>query len=295
MLNIQQNNSNENHLESTKELKFKNLMVVSTILMGLLGICFSWILFVLTQNEPFFLLDDFKYLMANLADDIELVGCVIFQGSPFGKKQSFLGKAFNTFKTFGSYFFLYYGLWFVANKLLRKPSVEEFMKSQSIPVVPIIGDVNSEESLELIRSFQPDLLISIAGNQIFKKELIEIGPKGCINLHTALLPKYRGLMPTFWALKNKEDSIGVSVFFVDEGVDSGPIICQQTVTVDDNSHKDMIKITKKIGMALILEAIDKIKTGNYTLRDNNDEESSYFSFPTRLDVQEFKRNGGKFF
>jgi len=178
---------------------------------------------------------------------------------------------------------------------LRKPSVEEFMKSQSIPVVPIIGDVNSEESLELIRSFQPDLLISIAGNQIFKKKLIEIGPKGCINLHTALLPKYRGLMPTFWALKNKEDSIGVSVFFVDEGVDSGSIICQQTVTVDDNSHKDIIKITKKIGMGLILEAIDKIKTGNYILRDNNDEESSYFSFPTRLDVQEFKRNGGKFF
>ena len=87
----------------------------------------------------------------------------------------------------------------------------------------------------------------------------------------------------------------MSVFFVDEGVDSGPIICQQTVTVDDNSHKDIIKITKKIGMDLILEAIDKIKTGNYTLRSNNDEESSYFSFPTRLDVQEFKRNGGKFF
>ena len=251
--------------------------------------------FILTQNEPFFLLDDFKYLMTNLADDIEVVGCVIFQGSPFGKKQSFLGKAFNTFKTFGLHFFLYYGLWFVANKLLRKPSVEEFMKSQSIPVVPIIGDVNSEESLELIRSFQPDLLISVAGNQIFKTKLIEIGPKGCINLHTALLPKYRGLMPTFWALKNKEESIGVSVFFVDEGVDSGPIICQQRVTVDDNSHKDIIKITKKIGMDLILEAIDKIKTGNFTLYANNNEKSSYFSFPTRQDVQEFKRNGGKFF
>ena len=45
-------------------------------------------------------------------------------------------------------------------------------------------------------------LISILGNQIFKKPLIELAPKGCINLHTALLPKYRGLMPTFWVLKN---------------------------------------------------------------------------------------------
>lgn len=252
-------------------------------------------IFVLTQNEPFFLLEDFKYLMANLPNDIEVVGCVIFRGSPFGKKQSFLEKAFNTFTIFGAGFFLYYGLWFIANILLRKSSVEQFMESLSIPVVPVEGDINSKASLDLIKSFQPDLLVSIAGNQIFKEELIGVGEKGCINLHTALLPKYRGLMPTFWALKNQESTIGVSVFFVDRGVDSGPIICQERVVVEDNSHRDIIRITKKIGMDLILEAINKIKEGDYRLLDNNDEEASYFSFPTRSDVKEFKRNGGRFF
>ena len=65
------------------------------------------------------------------------------------------------------------------------------------------------------------------GNQIFKKQIIELAPKGCINLHTALLPKYRGLMPTFWVLKNNEKYTGVSVFFVDKGIDSGPIIVQR--------------------------------------------------------------------
>ena len=80
------------------------------------------------------------------------------------------------------------------------------------------------------------MLVSILGNQIFKRKLIDLAPKGCINLHTALLPKYRGLMPTFWALKNNEKNTGVSVFFVDEGIDSGPIIIQKKVVIELIRH-----------------------------------------------------------
>ncbi len=59
------------------------------------------------------------------------------------------------------------------------------------------------------KGFKPDMLISILGNQIFKKPLINLAPKGCLNLHTALLPKYRrGLMSTFWVLKNNEQVAG---------------------------------------------------------------------------------------
>lgn len=251
--------------------------------------------FLLTQNEPFFLPKAFKYFFSNLPEDIEIVGCVIFRGSPFGKKQSFLKKALNTLQTFGVVFFLYYGFWFIINKLSRRPSVEDLMRSKSIPIVPIYGDINTVISLQSIKCFEPDLLVSIAGNQIFKKSLIEIGKEGCINLHTAKLPKYRGLMPTFWALKNKEKSIGVSVFFVDEGVDSGPIICQEKIEVGENTHKEIIEITKNIGMDLIIEAIKKIKLGDYQLIANSDHNSTYYSFPTRSDVRAFKRNGGKFF
>lgn len=251
--------------------------------------------FLITQNEPFFLLDSFKYLFSNLPDDIEIVGCAVFKGSPFGKNQNFIIKSLNTLKIFGIRFFLYYSVWFILNKLTRKPSVEKFIIKNSVPILSIYGSINSEKSLDAIRSYEPDLLVSIAGNQIFKKPLIDIGKKGCLNLHTAMLPKYRGLMPTFWALKNKEDFIGVSVFFIDEGIDSGPIICQQAIKVDDRTHKEIIKITKKIGMDLIIKAFHKIKNENYTLMPNKESESSYYSFPTRSDVLEYKKNGGKFF
>ena len=53
--------------------------------------------------------------------------------------------------------------------------------------------------LEEIRTFEPDVLVSVLGSEIFKEELLSIAP--CLNLHTAMLPKYRGLMPTFLGLK----------------------------------------------------------------------------------------------
>ncbi len=138
-------------------------------------------------------------------------------------------------------------------------------------------------------------MVSILGNQIFKNNIIKLAPKGCINLHTALLPKYRGLMPTFWVLKNNEEFTGVSVFFVDEGIDSGPIIVQKKVKIGNISQSSLIEITKKLGMDAIIEAIDLIDNDKFNLITNNDNEMTYYTFPSREDVIEFKRKGKKFF
>lgn len=150
--------------------------------------------------------------------------------------------------------------------------------------------------MEIINSYKPDLLISIAGNQIFKQPLIDLAPKGCLNLHTALLPKYRGLMPSFWVLKNNEKETGVSVFFVDKGIDSGPILVQKRLDITKNmTQANLIKKSKKLGMDAILDAIDFIRLGTYQLIPNPNEEKTYFSFPTREDVKAFYKAGKKFY
>ena len=143
--------------------------------------------------------------------------------------------------------------------------------------------------------FKPDLLVSILGNQIFKKPILNLAPRGCINLHTALLPKYRGLMPTFWVLKNNEKKTGLSVFFVDEGIDSGPIIVQEEVEIGNRTQEELILLTKKLGMEAIAKSIDLIQRGEVQLIKNDNSKKTYFSFPTRKDVLEFRRNGKKFF
>ena len=83
--------------------------------------------------------------------------------------------------------------------------------------------------------------MSVAGNQIFRAALLEVAHKGCLNVHSALLPRYRGLMPTFWVLKNGEKETGVSVFLVDKGIDSGPIVVQKRVPITTDRLENLIR------------------------------------------------------
>jgi methionyl-tRNA formyltransferase len=122
-----------------------------------------------------------------------------------------------------------------------------------------------------------------------------LAPQGCLNLHTALLPKYRGLMPTFWALKNGEKETGVSVFLVDEGIDSGPIVVQKRVAIGTDSLERLIRRTKIIGMDAVWEAVERMRSGKFDLLPNPEAEKSYFSFPTRGDVRAFRAAGKRLY
>ena len=249
---------------------------------------------IITQNEPFYLKDNLEYLISILPNECNIVGCVVSDASPFGKNENFFKKSIKTLKIFGFNFFYYYSIKFIFNKI-KNDSIRKLLKSKKIPELKIKGSINNKINLDLINSYSPDLLISILGNQIFKKPLIELAPKGCINLHTALLPKYRGLMPTFWVLKNNELYTGVSVFFVDEEIDSGPIIVQEKIKIANHTQQELIILTKKIGMECIAKAVDLIYKNEVELIPNPDSEKSYYSFPNKKDVDEFIKSGKKFF
>lgn len=251
-------------------------------------------LLIITQNEPFYLKKNLTFFIQSIGLKHDLVACVLTPPSPFGKKESFLLKLTNTFKIFGIRFFLYYSFQYVKS-LLSNNSVKSILKKNDIPIIKLEGSINNKSNLKLISEFKPDLLVSILGNQIFKKPLIDLAPKGCINLHTALLPKYRGLMPTFWVLKNNEEYTGVSVFFVDEGIDSGPIIVQRKIKIGNQTQRQLISNTKRLGMECILKAIELIENDQVELIPNPDSEQTYYSFPTRKDVLEFKQAKKKFF
>jgi methionyl-tRNA formyltransferase len=103
-------------------------------------------------------------------------------------------------------------------------------------------------------------------------------------------------MPSFWVLKNNEKETGVSVFFVDEGIDSGTILVQIRIPIHKNmTQAELIRISKKVGMEAIIESIKLIQSGNYQLIPNPDNEKTYFPFPTQKDVKEFYRDGKKFY
>lgn len=251
---------------------------------------------IITQADPFYLADAIDYLLQSLPEDqIEIVVAVVFPGSPFGKRLGLREKAVNTLRTFGPRFFLHYGARFAYCRAHPGKSVTRVLSRRRIPTITDIRNVNAEESVRRIMSHRPDVLVSIGGNQIFKRSLIEAAPQGMLNLHTSLLPRYRGLMPTFWVLKNDEKETGVSVFRVDEGIDSGDILVQRRVPIHTQTQAQLIRETKRIGMDALIEALIAMKTNTATCVPNPSESSTYFKFPTREDVREFYRRGKRFF
>ena len=250
---------------------------------------------IITQNEPFYLYKNLKYLISLISNkEISIVGCLVLKASPFGKKYNFIKKIYKTIKIFGVNFFIYYAFKYLKT-IIKGTSIKNLLIKNNIKQISILGSINNVNNLNLIKTYNPDLLVSILGNQIFKKKLINLAPRGCINLHTSLLPKYRGLLPSFWVLKNNEKFTGVSVFFVDEGIDSGPIIIQKKIKIKDYSQMKLIQISKKIGMEALAEAINLIYLKKVKLLLNDDRKKSYYSFPTRKDVLKFKRLGKRFY
>lgn len=250
---------------------------------------------IITQDDPFYLSGNLKYLINLLPKHSQIVGCVVTEASPFGKRESFFDKMRKTLNVFGLSFFIYYSFKYLVSKLDPSKKVRKLLNKNNIPIITLEGSINSKKSVAKINSYQPDLLISILGNQIFKEPIFNLAPKGCLNLHTALLPKYRGLMPTFWVLKNNEKKTGVSVFFVDKGIDNGPIVVQKEVEIGNRTQAELIKFTKKLGMEAIAESVDLIHNDNVKLIENDASKKTYYSFPTKDDVQEFKKIGKKFY
>ena len=252
-------------------------------------------LVLVTQDSPFYLAENVDYLLGGLPAHSKVVACVLLSASPFGRKDTEFEKMWRTLRIFGPGFFIRYAYRFLLSRLVAARSVRHVLRKHRIPILELEKSINSQVSRDLIATYRPDLVVSLQANVIFKKPLIEIPSKGCLNVHTALLPKYRGLMPTFWALKNDETETGVSVFFIDEGIDSGPILVQKRVEIGGRSLDGLIKQTKRIGMDALIEAVDLIHRDVYELIANEEGDMTYFSFPTRRDVKEFLRRGKRFF
>lgn len=179
-------------------------------------------------------------------------------------------------------------------KLEEMYSVEGVLREYDIPEhTP--KDVNDATFHRLLRELDVDLVISIACPQIVREELLTLPPKGVINLHGALLPKYRGKLPSFWVLANGEKKTGVTVHYMNEKLDDGPIIVQHEVPIepDDSLHSLVLKSKVRYGAPALAEAVRLIMNGEVTIRKNDGAEATYFSFPDKEAIEAFRRQGRK--
>lgn len=126
-------------------------------------------------------------------------------------------------------------------------------------------DVNSLEFIELARSYECDIFVSMSFNQIFKNEIINVPKLKIINCHAGKLPFYRGRNVLNWVLINDEKEFGITVHYVDNGIDTGDIILQKTYQITDgDDYKSLLERAYQGCSELLYEALQKIMTDSVT-------------------------------
>jgi len=248
-----------------------------------------------TQEDPFYLVESTEDLIKKIHADGKhsIVQAIITPPSPFGRKESFKQKAMKTFRIFGLSFFVFYSFRFLLRKIILGKSVENTLEKYNIPAEIISDSINSRKNIDLIKSLNADMILIIAGNQIIKQNVLDSTKYGVFNVHSSLLPDYRGLMPTFWVLKNDEQKTGVTLYQLTEGIDDGPIISSKTFIIPKNmTQSELIRKLKLLANDLIIDDIELIKhKENYI----ECEGGSYFKFPTKEDVEEYRRKKKRFY
>ena len=122
--------------------------------------------------------------------------------------------------------------------------------------------VNAPEVLSLLSSLKPELFVVVAYGQFLSEKLFTLPPYGAVNIHASLLPAYRGAAPIHWAVLHGESRTGVTIMYIDKGMDSGDMLLQQETEIgpeeDTGSLHDRLS---QIGADLLLEAIKQIQSG----------------------------------
>lgn len=160
-------------------------------------------------------------------------------------------------------------------KEMQVTPVKECALKYDIPVFQP-AKIKTPESVEKLREYEADVFVVAAFGQFLSEDILNMPKYGCINIHASLLPKYRGAGPIQWVILNGEKITGITIMKMDKGIDTGDILLQSSIEIDEKETGDSLhdKLAAE-GAKLIVEALPKLEKGELVPVKQNDEESSY--------------------
>lgn len=160
-------------------------------------------------------------------------------------------------------------------KEMAFPPVKEVALKHQIPVYQP-RRVKEPEFVEQLKALAPDIILVAAFGQILSKDILDLPPLGCINVHASLLPKYRGSAPIQWVILNGEEKTGVTIMRMDVGCDTGDMILKREIDITkEETGGSLHDKLAGIGGEALLEAIELIKDGTATYTKQDDSQSTY--------------------
>ena len=154
--------------------------------------------------------------------------------------------------------------------------VKEYAVTMGVPVFQPLKVRGDENFIEDITALKADVFVVVAYGQILPEQILNIPSLGCINIHASLLPKYRGAAPMQYSILNGDDVTGVTIMYMDKGMDTGDMIFKKELPI---SHTDkLIDVHDKMSdmsCECILEALKQIEAGTAKREPQNNEEATY--------------------
>lgn len=254
----------------------------------------------LTQDDPLYILPFFQSFFAEDLGDFEVTGIFACRSMGSRKRSALLRELAFLYGIPGFIKLLGLQAWHRMAARLRLGSVfgrshslQELATQSQVPYKRI-GNPNTPFHFEEIASHQPEVLISVACPFILKRPILELPSSAALNIHHAPLPRYKGMMPTFWQMYHGERSVGITIHTMVDKLDEGSILYQDSVPViPGESMHDLIRRSKRSGGRAMLNLLRRFAQGEMPTPVERSGETSYFTFPNATEIRTFRERGLK--
>lgn len=159
-------------------------------------------------------------------------------------------------------------------RVLTPPAVKVAAEQSGVPVFQP-KRVREPASVAAIRAMGPDVIVVAAYGQILPREVLLLPKYGCVNIHASLLPAYRGAAPINWAIINGETRTGITIMQMDEGMDTGAVLAQESISIDPRETTGALtEKLSRIGGRLLVDALSRIESGGLTAVPQDNSKAS---------------------
>ena len=252
----------------------------------------------ITQDDPLYILPFFEEFLSRSAPEIQVTSIFACRAMGNRKRSKLLAELLRLYGVAGFLKLAALQVFQRAASALclstlggAAHSIRELALKQAISY-RAIGNPNSQESFQAIAQERPDLLISVACPFVLKRPILDLPTQAALNIHHAPLPRYKGMMPTFWQMYHGERFAGITIHTMAEELDAGQAIYQASVPiVAGESMHQLIRRSKRAGASAMRKLLSEYARGISPRPIAPASLASYFTFPTPVEMRHFKQRG----
>ncbi|MBQ6249865.1 MAG: methionyl-tRNA formyltransferase [Oscillospiraceae bacterium] len=174
---------------------------------------------------------------------------------------------------------------------MTPPPVKEYALTQNLPVFQPLK-MKDGTALAIVQELKPELIVVAAYGRILPEEILQAAPYGAINVHSSILPKYRGAAPINWAILNGETVTGDTIMYMAKELDAGDIIrCAETAIDPDEDAQELTARLAELGAKTLVDVVADMGRGNLARTPQDHSRSTYAPMLDKtLSPMDFKRS-----